>query len=154
MNVRHFGLICVSVGLLCAAPALGRDSMKGGAASATTFHFTSENGSAESGTVTLTPKGPKATAVTIALTSAPNAAQPAHIHKGACPKVGAVAYPLENVVGGKSTTTVQAPLATLTGGGFAVNVHKSTSDLSTYVACADLSNPKAAMPAASSAPSP
>jgi hypothetical protein len=37
---------------------------------------------------------------------------------------------------GKSTTTVDLPMSEVTKG--AINVHKSSSDLKTYVACGDL----------------
>jgi lipoate-protein ligase B len=58
---------------------------------------------------------------------------------------------------GKSTTTVDATLASLTAGGFAVNVHKSPDDLKDYVACGDLgmaamSGMKSMMPAATASP--
>jgi hypothetical protein len=43
-------------------------------------------------------------------------------------------------VDGISETTVNQPLAALTAGGLAVNVHKSAADLKTYVACGDLAN--------------
>jgi hypothetical protein len=45
---------------------------------------------------------------------------------------------LTSVVGGVSETTVDQPIAALTGGDMAVNVHKSASDLKAYVACGDL----------------
>ena len=37
---------------------------------------------------------------------------------------------------GKSTTTLDMPMSAVTKG--AINVHKSTADLKTYVACGDL----------------
>ena len=48
----------------------------------------------------------------------------------------AVNIPLQNVTDGKSTTTVDMPISQVMKG--AINVHKSTSDLKTYVACGDL----------------
>lgn len=96
------------------------------------------NGSGETGTATLTPEGDK-TKVEVVLDGAPATAQPAHIHQGSCAKLDPKPkYPLENVVGGKSTTTLPVSLGTLTGGGYAINVHKSAQDVKTYVACGDI----------------
>jgi Cu/Zn superoxide dismutase len=127
-----------------------------------TYPLAAQNASGETGSVTLTPDGDK-TMVSVTLKGAPADAQPAHIHPGTCAKLDpAPKYPLSNVVGGKSMTTVDAPIASLTGGGFAVNVHKSTTDLKDYVACGDLASAgsmmktdsmkSGAMPAATSSP--
>jgi len=122
-----------------------------------TYSLAPQNGSGEKGTVTLTADGDK-TIVAGALTGAPASAQPAHIHPGSCAKLDpAPKYPLTSLVNGKSTTTIDATLASLTAGGFAVNVHKSPDDLKDYVACGDLgmaamSGMKGMMPAATSSP--
>ncbi|MBD5633379.1 MAG: hypothetical protein IAI49_02770 [Candidatus Eremiobacteraeota bacterium] len=111
-----------------------------------------QNGSGETGTVTLTPDGAEKTTVVVSLKGAPAEAQPAHIHEGSCAKLNpAPKYPLESLKDGKSTSTIGAPIATLVGGGFAVNVHKSADDLKDYVACGDLGAAHAA-PAAMSSP--
>lgn len=104
---------------------------------------TAQNGSAELGTVTLTAQGDK-TRVDVALANAPtDVPQPAHIHDGPCAKLNPKPkYPLTNVVDGTSTSLVDVPMAQLTAGTFAVNVHKSTSDIPTYVACGDLAAKK------------
>ncbi|MBI3914785.1 MAG: hypothetical protein HY327_11460, partial [Chloroflexi bacterium] len=70
--------------------------------------------------------------------SAAGIAQPGHIHEGACPGVGSVKYPLTNTTDGKSTTTVDASLASLQAGGFAINLHKSTTEAGVYVACGSI----------------
>jgi len=103
------------------------------------YALTAQNGSAELGTVTLTAQGDK-TRVDVALANAPtDVPQPAHIHDGPCAKLNPKPkYPLTNVVDGTSTSLVDVPMAQLTAGTFAVNVHKSTSDIPTYVACGDL----------------
>ena len=94
------------------------------------------NGSDESGTVTLTSKGEK-TVVAIDLTNPPKLAQPAHFHLGTCDKYNPHhEYNLEPVVDGKSTTTLDAPLAKLVGGDMVVNVHKSAVDIATVSSCA------------------
>ena len=97
-----------------------------------------QNGSGELGTVTLTAMGDK-TRVDVALANAPAGAQPAHIHEGPCAKLNPKPmYPLTPVTDGVSTTTVDVPMAKLTAGNLAVNVHTSPSDIATYVACGDL----------------
>lgn len=98
-----------------------------------------QNGSGELGTVTLVALGEK-TRVDIALANAPaDVPQPAHIHDGSCAKLNPKPkYPLNVVIDGISTSVIDVPLTQLTAGGFAVNVHKSTSDIPTYVACGDL----------------
>ncbi len=103
-----------------------------------TATLSEENGSKESGKVTLVGAGSKTT-VTISLTGeSATGSQPAHIHVGPCPTVGAVKYPLSNVVLGKSVTVVAAPLSQLTTGTLAVNVHQSTANLGKYVACGNI----------------
>jgi hypothetical protein len=103
--------------------------------------MTAENGSSESGTVTLTPiLG--GTRVHIKLDNQPaGAIQPAHIHVGGCPGVGAVKYPLKDVVFGHSTTIIKGvPPDQIVGwsGGYAVNVHNAKDDMKTYVSCANI----------------
>jgi plastocyanin len=64
--------------------------------------------------------------------------QPIHIHNGPCDRLGGVVHSLTNVVNGRSTTDVAAPIATLLNGTFAINLHKSGAEASVYVACGDL----------------
>jgi hypothetical protein len=139
-------ILIASIAALCiAAPALA-DDMGAMKSDAKSYKFTAQNGSGETGTVTLKPAGDDSTTVTVAITGGPADAQPAHIHPGTCAKLDPKPkFPLSPVVDGKSTTTVKEPIKELLGGGFAVNVHKSANDLATYVACADLS--KSAMTA-------
>ncbi len=103
------------------------------------FALGTQNASGELGTVTLTAVGEK-TRVDIALANAPtDVPQPAHIHEGSCAKLDPKPkYSLGVVVDGTSTSIVDVPMAKLVAGGLAVNVHKSTSDIPTYVACGDL----------------
>ncbi len=113
------------------------------------FNIAALHGSNESGTVTLGPSGAGKTVVSVDITGAPAEAQPAHIHKGTCANLDpAPAYPLNNVVKGHSKTVVNVPLASLTAGGFAVNVHQSLTDLKDYVACGDLTSANAAVKSA------
>jgi hypothetical protein len=96
-----------------------------------------QNASGESGTATLTAEGDK-TKVVIDL-QGNSSAQPAHIHKGSCADLDATPeYPLADVNGGTSTTTVDAKLDDLRDGAFAINVHKSAAEIETYVACGNV----------------
>lgn len=68
------------------------------------------------------------------------ASEPAHIHKGTCKNIDPAPWKmLSNVVNGTSQTMVPGiSVAELKKGHYAINVHKSTSDLKTYVSCGDL----------------
>jgi hypothetical protein len=114
-----------------------------------TVPITAQNGSGESGTATLVQSGSDVT-VTLTLNNSGSDPQPAHIHPGTCANLNPVpVYPLSNVVNGTSVSTVKGvTVASLQTGAFAINVHKSTSDLKTYVACGDI--PKMAMPGSGS----
>lgn len=118
-------------------PGLAADS--GMASGPKVYLISAQNGSGESGTVVLTPQGDK-TQVDVALAGAPSGIpEPAHVHPGSCSKLDpAPKYPLAPIKDGVSSTVVNAPIASLTGGGFAVNVHKSADDIKTYVACGNL----------------
>ena len=105
-----------------------------------TVKLAAQNGSSQNGTATLTAKGDM-TEVVLDLPADPAGAgveQPAHIHEGACPMPGKVVYPLTNVKDGKSTTTVNAKLADIATGKFAINVHKSAAEVSVYTSCGDI----------------
>ena len=104
-----------------------------------TVNLSPQNASGERGTATLTPQGDK-TEVVIKLAGVPNGVQqPAHIHDGSCANLDPKPrVPLQNVVGGNSTTTLDMKLDDVVGKGGAINVHKSAADVKTYVACGDL----------------
>lgn len=93
------------------------------------------NGSGENGTATLRARGQK-TIVTISLSGGSDVEQPAHFHVGTCDRYQPrPLYPLNDVVNGKSTTTVDVPISKLTGGDLIINVHKSYADIATQAAC-------------------
>ncbi|HET6263108.1 MAG TPA: hypothetical protein VFG99_12850, partial [Chloroflexia bacterium] len=48
------------------------------------------------------------------------------------------AYPLSSVVNGKSETEVAVSMDELSKGEYAINIHKSATEASVYVACGDL----------------
>jgi len=132
-NIRFVYALGACAVLALALPAAAADPTH------RVFSIAVQNGSGESGTVTLTPMGDK-TRVDVALVGAPvDTPQPAHVHPGSCAKLDPKPkYPLSAVVDGVSTTTLDVPIAQLTSGDFAVNIHKSTSEIPKYVACGDL----------------
>lgn len=99
-----------------------------------------QNDSSQSGTATLTEENGK---VKVSLTisgGAQGIAQPAHIHLGACPDVGAVKYPLTSVSNGTSETMLDVSFDQLRSElPLGINVHKSADEAKVYVACGDLS---------------
>jgi hypothetical protein len=109
-----------------------------------TVDLAEENESGQSGTATLTPNDDGTFEVTIELSPAGEAPQPAHIHEGTCPDVGDVAIALNDVVDGTSTTeNVDFPLEDVLrtdSPGYAINVHKSAAESDVYVACGDITD--------------
>jgi hypothetical protein len=103
------------------------------------FALTAQNGSGEIGTVVLTPMGDK-TKVDVAIVGAPaGVIQPDHIHTGTCAKLDPKpAYGLAALTNGVSSTVVPVSMATLLASPFAVNVHKSATEIATYVSCGNL----------------
>ena len=101
-----------------------------------------QNSSGISGTAKLEPIAQDQIKVTIELDGADDGASyPAHVHSGTCANLDPnPEYPLTNVQGSRSETTIDAsPLDVFTGE-FAVNVH-DPDDPSKYVACADIPSP-------------
>lgn len=99
------------------------------------------NGSGESGTAILEEVDGKVT-VTVNLTGFPadGVSQPAHLHVGECPGVGAVKYPITSLVNGTSVTMLDVTLAQLKSElPLALNVHKSAAEAKVYTACGGLS---------------
>ena len=98
------------------------------------------NDSGEAGTAVLMEENGQ-TKVTINLIGyTKDIEQPAHIHLGVCPGVGAVKYPLTSIVNGASTTTLAVTLEQLRKElPLAINVHKSATEVSVYTACGPIS---------------
>jgi plastocyanin len=121
-----------------AAPTPSGGSSGGAAGQSVTVNLGPGRDASQPGTAVLTAQGDQ-TMVTIDI--APGAAgvpQPVHIHEGTCANLGAVKYPLTNIVDGKSTTMVDVPLSDLRTGGFAINAHKSQAEINVYVACGNI----------------
>jgi hypothetical protein len=106
--------------------------------------ITPQDNSGEGGTATLS-DSPNGLVVKMTLSGAPEGvAQPAHIHKGTCANLDPKpAYPLKSVSNGSSDSTVpNVTIAQLEKGQYAINVHKSTSQITTYVACGNIAASK------------
>jgi len=131
MKQQFFYGVCAALGLAAAGATLAQEKP-------VTVSLSQQNASGEKGTATFTPQGDK-TQVVIKLAGAPTEAQPAHIHDGNCAKLDPKPrIPLQNVVGGTSTTTLDMKMDDIMSKGGAINVHKSAADVKTYVACGDL----------------
>jgi hypothetical protein len=102
------------------------------------YKLLAQNNSGESGTATLF-DGAKGLIVKLRLAGS-SVDQPAHIHKGTCEKLDPKpTYALKAVHDGTSETTVpDVTLAGLAKGAYAINVHKSTTEVPVYVACGNL----------------
>lgn len=110
-----------------------------------TVQLAQQNASGESGTADLIEKDGKVTVILKVTGGAAGVPQPAHIHAGKCPDVGAVEYPLTNVVDGKSETVLDVTMAQLAAKQpMGINVHKSVPLIKNYVACGDLNIPMGA----------
>jgi Cu/Zn superoxide dismutase len=134
MKSLHFALAAA------AAVALGGATLVSAhaATTAVTVDMKALNGSGESGTATLTQQS-DGVKVVVTLKNAPAEAQPTHIHIGTCGNIKGAEYALVNVTNGTSTSLVGGvKLDDLLKGHYAINVHKSTSDLGTYVSCGDI----------------
>lgn len=112
--------------------------MKGGPMTVT---LAEQNSSKEMGTAVLKEVNGN-TEVTVTMKGQPaGVAQPAHIHKGSCPAVGDVLYPLTSPKDGAASVTVlkETTIADLkTHPALAINVHKSAAESNVYVACGNL----------------
>jgi hypothetical protein len=119
--------------LAFAAPAFAADK-------SATYQLTTQNGSGETGTVTLAPSiSGNGTWVVVVVNGTGGLYQPMHVHDGPCAKLGKVDYPLMNANDGQSITLLpDVPMSKLMSGSYAVNVHKSPSEMANYVACTDL----------------
>ena len=135
MHTMFVAITSIGIAFPASASSLAETQVAG----SRVYHAVAQNGSGESGTVALKPRGAN-TDVEIHLLNAPEGvSQPAHIHMGTCKTLDpAPKYPLEPVLDGTSDGVVHVSIATLLKTPMAVNVHASATNLKTYVACADL----------------
>jgi hypothetical protein len=133
------GVCALAAGLLSLAlSGCGGDDGEEGAGGEVTVELAEQNGSGQSGTATLAATGDGQTLVTLELSNPGADPQPVHVHSGSCAELGEVAYPLTNLDGGASETTLDVAIDELQGGGFAINAHESEENIQNYVACGDI----------------
>lgn len=98
------------------------------------------NNSGQTGTAILSPEGSNKTKVVIEMSGIPaGAVEPVHIHMGTCDKLNpAPKWPLQSIKDGHSTTIVPVSMGTILKDKTAINVHKSPTDIVTYVSCGDI----------------
>ena len=92
------------------------------------------DGSGQSGFATLTARGDQTEVV---LSGTVGISELNHIHTGTCSNLGGVVHALTNMADGASVTTVDATLASLMTGSFAVNLHKD-GEPGTYTSCGNV----------------
>jgi Cu/Zn superoxide dismutase len=114
-------------------------AMPGMGTGVVTMNLKAQNSSGETATATLAQAGDDVK-VTVVTTGGGTDPQPIHIHTGTCAKLDPKpTYPLTTVQDGKSVTTLKAlKLSDLETGNYAINIHKSTTDIGTYVSCGDI----------------
>lgn len=130
-------LSALTIGLLVLA-GCGGDDGGGAGGGEVTVDLAEQNGSGQSGTATLSPAGEGQTLVVLEISNPGADPQPVHIHTGPCAELGDVVYPLTNLEGGASETTVAATIEELQSGGFAINAHESEANIANYTACGDI----------------
>jgi hypothetical protein len=138
--MRKLPLLIAALALAMFAFAGCGDDDNGAVGDEVTVELAEEAGSGQTGTATLTAEGEQ-TAVSIEIEGDPvSDSQPAHIHEGNCgddlnPEP---AFGLPNVTDGSSETTVDVSLDTLTSSDYAINLHMSDEDLTTYTSCGNI----------------
>lgn len=121
-----------------ALAACGGDDDGGGGGDAISVSLSPVGDASQFGTATLTPEGDQ-TRVVLDVDSPVSNSQPAHIHEGTCADLDPEpAFGLPNVVDGRSESTVDVSLETLTASDYAINLHMSDDDLTTYTSCGDI----------------
>lgn len=98
-----------------------------------------QNNSKETGIATIEGVDNK-TKITLTLVEFPKKIkQPVHIHLGSCSDPLEVKYSLNNLVDGKSETTIDVDINKFTAEfPLIVNIHKSIEEANLYVSCGDL----------------
>lgn len=120
-----------------ALAACGGDD-DGGGGDAISVSLSPVGDASQFGTATLTPEGDQ-TRVVLDVDSPVSNSQPAHIHEGTCADLDPEpAFGLPNVVDGRSESTVDVSLETLTASDYAINLHMSDDDLTTYTSCGNI----------------
>ncbi len=130
------GTFCVAAAAVLAAFT---SSASTASSSTETIAMHALSGSGQNGTATITDLGGNVR-VSVSIGGEPaSASEPAHVHLGRCPNIKAVpAYNVGPIVHGKGADVVKLTWAEINSGKYAVNVHKSASDMGTYVSCGNI----------------
>ena len=129
-------VLCIAVAGSLTAASFAADKT---APKSITIPMKALNNSTEDGVATLTQVG-KDIRITIELKNAPAADQPTHIHAGTCASINpSPEFPLEFTSSGKSTSLLKGEtIDFLLSHPYAINIHRSTGDLATYVSCGNI----------------
>lgn len=130
----------VVLGAVMAVTALALAAGCGGnSASSISVQLSEQAGSGQSGTASFTSRE-SSTSVVIELSNPPAVPQPSHIHRGTCANPDPQpAFPLSDVEGGSAESLVVVSLEELRDGAdYYVNVHESSAEIETVVACGDI----------------
>jgi LPXTG-motif cell wall-anchored protein len=150
MGRQPFFLLALGFSVVATLSAAGAAGAQG---TTVTVQMASQNSSGITGVATLSDSGGKVR-VDIRATGAGAGPQPAHIHEGSCAQLNPTPqFTLAPVANGTSTTDLDTTLQQLTSTPHAIHMHKSSEELSVYVACADI-RAAANLPATGSADSP
>lgn len=129
----------LAVGLVaagCGDEAENDSANGGGNGDEVTVQLDEQNDSGVSGEATLTSEGEDQTKVQLDFEGGEEGTpQPVHVHAGTCDDLGDVEYPLTDVEGGTSETTIDVALEELQEGEFAINAHESAENIENYTAC-------------------
>jgi Cu-Zn family superoxide dismutase len=146
MNVRSTVAVLAALGSMAAGGAwMTHRPMQGMQAMKWTATLESMNGSTVKGTASLAPGSSATSSVAmISITGGTaGATYPWHIHMGKCPAGsvfgGGSSYkPIAAGSDGSGKSTANLPVASPASGDYHVNVHASSTDMKTIVACGDL----------------
>jgi hypothetical protein len=136
-------LLLASVAALCAVvPGLATAQMSSMGPAHLTIPLYSQNDSQETGTATLVQSGPDVL-VSVRVQNPVADNQPAHIHMGTCANLNPrPQYPFPNITNRRTQARIKnVTLASLLETPHAINIHRSTTQASIYVACGDIKRP-------------
>jgi hypothetical protein len=146
MNVRSTVAVIAVLGSMAAGGAwMNHRPMQGMQAMKWTATLQSMNGSTVKGTASLAPGASGATSVAmVSITGGTaGAVYPWHVHMGKCPGgsvfgSGAAYKPITTSGDGSGKASANLTVASPASGDYHVNVHASSTDMKTIVACGDL----------------
>lgn len=123
-------------------PISKASEIKSTSQASTTVQMIDQDESGQNGTTTITDDGNNESKVVIDIEGEPTAtSEPVTIDTGSCSLVGGVAYTLNNLIGGSSTTTIDVPFSEMLYQQLplAINVEDTSAQPDTYATCGDVS---------------